>query len=328
MKLVTCLIAMHSCFFLTCTKLSAECIGNIQGLLEIKINSCTTIKPLEYFSKPDTVPHEFYEHYDQETVTNSLGSHSGSLVSGMVIGSKAIDTTLNDRAALLGQEIQVFIKKEYGQCETEIFMKKKLLGRIRSICCNGVITAPCLLPTNYLLKPIKAANAQKVKSRAKSASSSAANSDVLEAREQFEEKQYRPSIRAYIAAINKGIFLEPTDSYLLGLSLYLDGQQCSQAIPHLEKVRAKANKLSGDLIADYMKRAMLLLARCYAIERDSDRSALVLGEMLADSENFTKELEIAIYHEDFGWIKTTAEYRSFLEKARSLTKVPLPKSVE
>ena len=328
MQLVKYLILSSLSCLLNSSELWAECLGNIEGLLEIKVKSCESVKPLEYFKKPNSVPHGFYNHYDHETIAKTLASHAGSLVTGIVIGSKAVDTSLDDKAALLGQEVQVFVEKERGQCGTDIVVKKDLLGSIRSSCCDGVIAPPCLLPTNYLLTPIKLEDINKVKSKARNMPTSTIDSDVIKARESFEGKEFKNSINAYLSAIKRNIYLEPTDSYLLGLSYFMVGQQCTQAIPHLEKVRARASQLSGELILPYMKRGMLLLARCYAIERDSDRSVLILEEMLVDAKNFSKEIGIAMYHADFGWIKTTLEFRSFLEKAREHTKVPVPQAIE
>ncbi|NRA43649.1 MAG: hypothetical protein HRU09_01705 [Oligoflexales bacterium] len=307
-------------------RLLAECLGNVQGLVEIEVKSCQTINPSEYFANPENVPHDFFNHYDSKTIKATLQSHTGSLMSGKVVGSRAIDTSLNDRTALLGQVIQVFVKKGQIECESGISSKNRIVGNIASSCCNGSINAPCLLPTNYIFKPIKSEVVAKAKTRVKSENPSLADADIRKARGWFKQKQIKPSIAAYNRAIEKGVSLTPVDSYLLGLSYYLEGQQCTKAIPHLEKVRAKANQLRGDLISSYMKRGMLLLARCYAILRDADRSTLVLYEMLADAASFAKEIEIAMFHEDFGWISTTKEFRAFLKKARSQTNIPVPAS--
>ena len=307
---------------LTSSKLLAECLGSVEGLIEIEVNSCQTINPSEYFSKPDAVPHGFFDHYDTTTIIKTLQSHAGSLVTGKVIGSRAIDTTLNDRTALLGQEVQVFITKEQATCGASLFKGKRVLGKVQSSCCNGTVNAPCLLPTNYAFRPIKSDVVRKAKSKFRSDSPALSNSHVLQARGWFKQKQVKSSIRAYNKAIDMGVKLTTVDSYILGLSYYLEDQQCNKALPHLEKVRAKANRLRGDLIESYMKRGMLLLARCYALLRDADRSTLVLYEMLADSASFAKEIEIAMYHQDFGWINTTKEFQAFLKKARSQTFVP------
>lgn len=311
-------------FFVTMllpARLGAQCLGQTKGKITIKINHCRDIEPKSHFSLKDSVPAGFYDLYETQTVISAFRTYRGSLVVGDVQKSQAYDPVLNDDSALLGQTITVFLN-DVGENFCENLSQDKIwTGDLEQVCCDDSLNAPCLLDTSYTLGFLNKGADQQASVRDSasdvkhSSSAEMLSADVKKARSFFKKQDLKQTIVSFETAIEKKDQLQLIDHYILGLSYYLHSQSINKSVLHLEKIHEHTLTRTGQELEPFMKRSLLLLARVYAVSGNSDRSVMILNEMISESDHFREQIQSAMYHEDFGWINSTRRYQDFLRSA-------------
>jgi len=301
----------------------SQCLGKTSGRVTLKVSHCKQIEPKSHFAESSSVPLGFYDLYSTKEIVQAFRTYRGYLVVGEIQRSEAVDPVLSDHQALLGQKVTVFIEsKEEVSCQGRQNKGRTWTGNIAQVCCDDSISAPCLLDTSYVLSSVRTSGKAARKVAAGSvfkeieAGRSTSVPEVKKARDAFRKGQVRKAIELYEFAEQHNKKLSLIDHYVLGISYYLiDGGQCGKGIAHLEKVHSVVQTIPGRLQEGYMKRSQLLLARCHSLAGNADRAVLLLREMLTDPDSFKEQLEIAMRHEDFGWINSTRQYQSFIKEA-------------
>lgn len=300
-------------FLLISPYLLADCISLVKGVIAMDIESCGVINPEATF---DTTleKYQFILDLPKKERDKFYNSYRGLLVKGKVVRSHAVRSGLNpEKGALSGEDVSMYIHPGKGVCKK--ILKKRLKAYVDQACCEGGGNAPCLLPTSYVLtsfKPIGKADSSAGDKERKLARRSKL---YKKADSFFRKRNYKKAVELY-ENVKHNEKLDVRGYYRLGLS-YRKLDNCLRAIPNLRHVYDKS--LEKKVWADeeeIVRKAGFLLARCYSKLHNADKAVVILGGYLLDPKKYRRELQYSLSHKDFGWIKTTKEYKKYQKDAR------------
>ena len=236
----------------------------------------------------------------------------------MVVKSSAVRSGLvTEKNALAGEQVALFIPPGKGDCAQ--IVDKRINVVINEACCSGGGEVPCLLSSAIVVEAFQVIG---------QASSTAGDAERKKSRQdpvyQQAEKAFAKGAFPKAAALYQRLLFEDKldvkGRYQLALA-YRDMDKCSQAIPVLTYVHEQTSKKKvwADEEATARK-AIFLLARCYAKEKNSDMATVILEEYLSDPIKYRKEIRDGMSDKDFGWINSTKEYQRFLKQANERLK--------
>lgn len=293
----------------------ADCLTLISGPVVVDVQACKLVDPEQSF---DTSKERFafISGFDPGSRKKFLDTYRGLYLKTKVVKSQAEAKGLNPQNNMLtGDTVFMYIAPPVSmQCDA--INGKRANGNLRQVCCDGNGDIPCLLSQDgYLLSGVQVIGAAAsaagdvVRQKAKRSSVYKAGDKAL------AEKKYKAAAKSYESARSNGE-LDVAGHYKLGIA-YREMDQCRDAIPPLKYIYDQHMKKQvwADE-EDTARKAIFLLARCYAKINDPSPSVLILNAYLLEPGKYRKELQDSLNHKDFGWIHTSKEYRDYEKAAR------------
>ena len=282
------------------------CSEHTQGPIMIQAEQCSVVDPKTKFSAKDSLPTWVLE-MDKAAIARFMATYRGVLITGTVKKSSAISRGLiNSNQGLKGTVITVFSPGQVNGCAGLI--NNPIQGQLTEECCDGGGQVPCLLAQKYLLNEIKVAAAA-VQTPMK------LSDDYAKGRDFFNAGQFQKAAPLLKKAY-KANQLDNTGKWIFGRTLEAI-EDCPTAIRPLSDIQKSWVKGDTSGTEDkFVGSALLLLARCLSRSSKAAPAVGVLNLLLAQPRVFRKEINIATFHQDFGWINTTSEYRNYLENAK------------
>lgn len=291
----------------------AECIGLARGPIVFDVNSCAVVQPETAF--PATDPQYSWLHQlDPNSKRKFMDTYRGLALKGLVVKSSAVSRGISDEhGVLLGERITIFVPPGTAQCAG--YQAKRVEAEIVEDCClKG--EPPCLV-TKYVWNNPKVVGSADLTGgmREEGVRKGTRSKEYTEGFEALKSRQFKVAA-AKLEVARKAGQLDLAGHYFLGFS-YRMIDQCRKAIEPLEWVNKKvlANDVwSGD--RKLARRAVMLLARCYAKNKDTGPAVLILNQYLVEPKKFSEEIATGLDHADFGWIRTTREYIEWRDAAQ------------
>ena len=292
-----------------------ECLSLVRGGIAMDVNSCAELQPEKIFDLTDP-KYKWIKDLDQAGRLKLFNKYRGMLVKGSVVKSKARQVGLTTETGVLqGESHYMFVPPGQGSGCAAI-RNKRVQGVVREICCEGGADAPCLLGTGYALlkvSPIGRAGTDDGDASRQRAKRSA---EYKKGDLAFRKGNFKQASTMYERARADGA-LDIKGHYKLGLA-YRKQDMCNRAVPPLEHVYNLHGR--GKVWADeedVARKAIFLLARCYSKMNDPQAATLILNGYLLEPQKFRREIVESTRHEDFGWIKTSKEFRVYIKDARA-----------
>ena len=296
----------------------ANCVSLVKGQIFLDVKSCGLLNPEASFDPSKGEKFKFIGQLPAQQRKQFLDSYRGLIVKGTVVKSSATRSGLvAEKNALNGEQVTIFIRPGKTDC-TQI-ADKRLSANINEACCSGGGEVPCLLPSAIVVESYEVIG---------QAASSAGDADRKKSRQdptyqQAEQAFVKGDFHKAAALYQRLLFEDKLDlkgRFQLGTA-YRNLEMCPKAIPVLAVVHEQytKKKVWADEEATARK-AIFLLARCYAKEKNADMAEVILDEYLGDPVKYRKEIRDAMGERDFGWINTTKEYQRFLKQANEKVK--------
>jgi hypothetical protein len=131
----------------------------------------------------------------------------------------------------------------------------------------------------------------------------------------FQNKKFKMAAKFLERTRSRGK-IDLAGRYALGVS-YRKLDLCPKAIPVLKEIYDDFLKKKNWADQDkYTRRAIFLLARCYAKELNSGQAVLILNGYLVEPKKYKAEIRQSFKHRDFGWIHTTKDYINYKKEAQ------------
>ena len=305
-------------FFLCLAPLGyGNCVSLVKGQIFLDVKSCGQLNPEASFDVTKE-KYKFIGQLPKPQLKQFLDSYRGQIVKGTVVKSSAVRSGLvAEKNALAGEQVSLFIRPGKGECSQ--IADKRISAMINEACCSGGGEVPCLLPSAIILESFEIIG---------QAASTAGDADRKKSRQdptyQQAEKAFQKRDFAKAAGLYQHLLFEDKldvkGRLQLGLA-YRSLDMCAKAIPVLAYVHEQFSKKK--VWADEeptARKAIFLLARCYAKEKNADMAEVILDEYLGDPTKYSKEIHDAMGERDFGWINSTKEYQRFLKQANERSK--------
>ncbi len=295
----------------------AECLSLVSGPIVLDVQGCKAMEP-ETFFDPAKSKYKWITDLDAAGKKQFYATYRGLYIRGKVVKSSAIKKGLsNDPGALNGETIGAYIPPGGGACTA--YNGKRLSAEVKEICCDGSGDAPCLLATGFILGGIQVAGTAGTSAGDADRQKAKSSKDYQEAQKQFDAGNMKKAVAAYERARNSG------DIDVLGLynmgSAYRKLDQCGDAIKPLKMIYDK--EIKKQIWADeepIARKAIFLLAKCYAKMNEPSLSTLILQGYLVEPDKYRSEIKESLNHKDFGWIHTAKEYREYKKAAQKKLK--------
>lgn len=310
---LACLLLLAVVCALRAGPAQAGCLTLINGPVVVDVNGCKLIDPDQIFDLHKE-KYAWIAGLDAAGRKKFLDTYRGLYIKVKVAKSKAVAQGFaNEQGALGGETTYMFIPPSATRCEQ--IQGKRLAGTLREVCCEGGGDAPCLLETSYLLQSPQNLGA------AASASGDATRQKARHSKEwqageaAIQAHKWKDAIAHFERARQAGE-LDVTGYYHMASALR-ELDECPKALPLLKHVADQhAQKdIWADEEAD-ARRAIFLLARCYARLNDPQGAIFILHSYLLEPAKYYNELNESLHHKDFGWIHTSREYRDYEKEAR------------
>lgn len=291
----------------------ASCLSLKKGPVVYDVQGCGEVKPEQTF---DLSREKFKWIGDMDTAGQKklLDSYRGLLLKGIVVKSEARDSGLTgDSGVLEGDTVRMYMLPSGNSCKN--VAGKRLQGVLKERCCDGGGDVPCLLNTSFVLTGVQSlgkANSADGDARRERAMKSKPYKAGIKA---YKQRQWKKARSGFESARSNGS-IDLRGEYLLAAT-YRELEKCRKSIPILETIyKRHVNKqIWGDEIP-WARKAVFLLARCYAKINDPSRSAVILEAYLLEPKKYRRELRMSLGHKDFGWIHTSKEYRVYKAAAQ------------
>lgn len=295
----------------------AGCLSLISGPVVFDVQGCKAMEPESYFdtAKPK---YSWIAGLDAAGRKTFFNSYRGLYLRGKIVKSQAVAKGINpEQGALAGETVGVYINP--GKLSCQAVNGKRVASELRETCCDGGGDVPCLLGTGYVLaSPSVIGNAGSA--AGDNTRQKAKDSKDVQAAEKLEASgKTKDAIKLYERARTNGE-LDVGGLYALG-SAYRKIDECNNAVPPLKAVLDMSQK--KQVFADdepTARKAIFLLARCYAKMNDPGPAVLLLQGYLLEPQKYKVELQESLSHKDFGWIKTSKEYREYKVQAQKKLK--------
>ncbi len=292
---------------------SASCIALVKGPVIVDVAECRAVNPQTDF--PATDPRmSAISNLDTASKRKFYDSYRGQVASGKIVKSDAIRSGFDrERGALLGQDVKLFLPGAAGDCSN--LAGQRVAGGLQEICCEGGAEPPCMLLTSYKLNEMKVLGPAGTAAGDKERRTAENEPAYIEAMKFMGQKNYKQAVAKFNEVRQAGK-LDVPGHYRLGLA-YRQLDQCEKALSPLEHIRSEAD--AGKTWADQeaiVRRARLLLARCYSKLNEPGKAVIILDGYLLEPKKFRAEINQSLKHPDFGWIHTAKEYRDYEVRAR------------
>lgn len=280
------------------------CAHLFSGSLVLDVLSCT---PVDTTSQINTwkKEHEWLANLSGDSLAKFRNSYTGEFIKARVNHAIPADRNKN----YVGRSFTFLSKESKHNCGEH--KGKRIEAEVVQICCHGSGNAPCLLDTAYVINRINAITPSLHSPKDVLSSYIQKNPKIKNALNLLDQKKYEQSISSLSKEAHDLI-----SKYLLAFAFRNNGSP-KQAIGPLEDWRKAFldNSLSYDELL-LAKDALLLLAKCYALERNSGKSVGILNIFLAKPKFFTREIQLSDTSDEFGWIKASKEWQDY-QKRRS-----------
>ncbi len=278
------------------------CTGLFSGDLELDVLACSTIDPVAKV-KEWKKDNEWLDNFSSTNLEEFKLSYKGEIIKGRVNSAKPIGQNKN----FVGRNLVMFSKINKIRCAENI--GKRILVIITQVCCNGSGNSPCLLDTPYVVSAIKPAGPSFNTPKEILNNYVVKNPKIKNALSLLDQKKYEEST-TILKAESQHLYAK----YLLAFA-YRNMSSPEASLAPLEDWRKAylSNTLSHDELV-LAKDALLMLAKCYALTRQPEKSIAILNIFLAKPRQFSRELKLADSSEDFGWIKATQEWRDYQKR--------------
>jgi len=300
--------------------LVADCLSLVKGPMVLDVKSCLVIDPVKTFDMNlerykfigDLPPVDRQKFYD---------SYRGLFIKALVARSDAERSGLSpEKGILMGQTIGVFVPPGVAACGA--LKDQRIAVLMNQACCEGGGQPPCLLTSSYTFKEFKIAGKASTNVIERRRQQKSTSPEQKEADRLLAKKDFAGAAKVY-EKLREERKLDILGNFHLGLT-YRELDQCTNAVAPLTFVHDRMEH--PDLWADeepVIRRAALLLARCYSKLNRAEKAVIILNGFLLDPQRFEKEIHETLRHKDFGWIRTTKEYQTYTEDAhRALQRIP------
>lgn len=304
---------MAAALALASANAQAECLSLTSGPVVYDVIGCKVLTPEQHFDLAKE-KYAWIKDLDPAGKKAFYDTYRGTYLKGKVVKSSATTKGIaNEQGALNGDTIYSMIGPPATQCNQ--VLGKRIAGNLKEVCCEGGGQPPCLLDTSYLIQNMQVIGSAESSAGDQTRTKAKRSKDYQAAEKLFRQKKWKDAVKLYEKA-RPNDELDVTGFYHLGYS-YREMDQCKDAIGPLKIVTEKAQK--KQIWADEegtARKAMFLLARCYAKMNDPQGAVLLLNSYLLEPKKYRSEIKGALNHKDFGWIHTSKEYRDFKEEAQ------------
>jgi hypothetical protein len=259
---------------------------------------------------------EWYWNISPKMQSDIAASYTGCMLEAFIVNSSARKKGLNTaQPEYSGQVIRMFTQESAGKCEQ--FLGKRFEANLQEICCDGREESPCLYKTS-----LRASGTRNLGpaggNRGNRETEQAIRSKDYQAGLNFMKNgDYRQAARSLELAKKAGNF-DLSGTYFLALA-YRNLERCEKVIKLLTPMQVKWERSEFWATEEVMiRKSVFLLARCYSMSNDPSRSSVILNSYLSDPKKYKEEIYGARSHEDFGWIRTTKEFREFYEASNKI----------
>lgn len=292
---------------------SGMCSGLINGPVTVDVLTCRAVAPESQFSSSDE---RFQWIADLDTANRAkfLNTYRGLLLDAQVVNSKASRGNINgDRGALLGDKVKVFIAPGQSSCAT--LLSKRVDAQFHEVCCDGGGSAPCLLDTGYTLAGVKVTGVAGAANGKQARGQKAINSQDYKAGEKaIKESNFKEGIK-FLEAARQKKELDVRGQYMLAVA-YRKADRCKDGISVMRDLfDMNDNPDLWEEERTMVRHGTFLLARCLARVNKAAESVLVLNSYLVEPQRFKTEINQALKDPDFGFIRSSKEYRDFRKLA-------------
>ena len=288
------------------------CASLVKGEAAINITSCGLLNPEKSFPTSQ-FRYQFIGNLGTSDRANFYNSYRGLLVEGLVVRSMAIQSGLSPKkGALGGEKISAFIPPGTANCH--LIKGKRVKTLIDEACCEGGGDPPCLLDTTYVLKNIKVLGSAEGAAGNVKRQKMEMTAEYQKANTLLQQGKFEAASALYKQLLARNL-LDLRGHYFLGYAGRMM-DRCDQAIPVLEKVNRASEK--NDYWANdksVVKKANMLLARCYAKQGNENNALLILNSLLLAPAQNRPEIRAAMNHPDFGRIRTSKGFAEFKQRA-------------
>ena len=304
--LIICLILLGS------PRSFAECISLIKGPVALDVKSCGRINPEKSFDV-GLPQYRFIKDFPPKERKEFLDSYRGLFVKALVARSLASKSGLSEEKGVLnGEVVDLFFPPGVGSCGE--ISKRRLKAQLEQACCEGGGDPPCLLTSDLVITDFKvigktASGAGNKTRRIAKKSDLYKKADSAYRRKSFEESA---NLFEMVKATGQ---LDLNGYYKLGHS-YRELDLCRKAVPPLKFLYSKYNQ--KQFWAEEEKALVMgvfMLARCYSKLNEPGFATQILEGYLLDPEKNKGLILRSLKHPDFGWIKTTKEFRQYKKAA-------------
>lgn len=291
----------------------AECLSLTNGPVVYDVIGCKVLTPETTF---DLAKEKFAWIKDLDAAGRKqfYDSYRGTYLKGKVVKSSAQTKGIaNEQGALNGDTIYTMVGPPATQCAQ--LLGKRLSGNLKEVCCEGGGQPPCLLDTSYLIQNAQVIGGAESAAGDQTRTKAKNSKDYQAAEKLFRQKKWKDAAKLYEKA-RPNDELDVTGFFHLAYS-YREMDQCKDAVGPLKIVTEKAQK--KQIWADEeatARKAMFLLARCYAKLNDPQAAVLLLNSYLLEPKKYKMEIQQSLKHKDFGWIHTSKEYRDYKDEAQ------------
>ncbi len=291
---------------------ASTCSSLIKGELAFDVQQCGRINPEKSFPvKVDRFG--FIKDFAPSDRKKFFDSYRGLYVKGLVVRSLAVRSGLSpERGALNGETIEAFVPPGLTSCA--MIQSKRVKAYLDEACCAGGGDPPCLLNSTYVFTSVKPIGKPQSTAGNRVGMQLDRNPKFRKANAYFLKGNYEKAAALY-QEIRSTQALDLRAEYYLGYA-YRMLDNCQAALPSLERIFKSFS--SGQYWAQYQKhvrRGSMLYARCLSKLKRPGEAVLVLQSFLLEARKYQDELQEALSHEDFGWIRTSKAYQDFQEVA-------------
>jgi len=290
-----------------------ECVSLIKGPVVFDVDLCRDV----FLNQDVKIPQERASSITglgRDGQRELFTTYQGQILQGQVIASQAVRSGFSPESGVLkGQRIKLFVPQGQLQCSEANLAR--FYGVIDEACCNGRIESPCMLPTAYVFRDFRKIGRAGGGDGDQQRREAINDPSYREAITHFRERRFRQAARSFEQARQKGR-LDLRGHYLLG-EAYQRLDMHERAISPLREIYDRS--LRGDTWANdesVVRRAIFLLARCYARTGDAGQASLVLSGYLTEPRKYRRELEMSLEVSEFGFIHTSREFQEYEKKAR------------
>ncbi len=293
----------------------SSCIHPIEGEVVFDVQSCELKSGMQFF-QANRQSQEWFWNISPKMQNDIASKYTGIMFSAKIVSSKAQKKGLGDaQSEFVGQTIRAYWPNPSRQCPS--LAGKRIKSLLGEICCDGRTESPCLYKTPYKLANVSilgAATGMRGNVEAETASRSP---DYKKGLNLLKQKDYRGAA-ASLEKVRAAKQLDTAGLYFLGVAYY-QLEKCVNVVKLLEPMQEKWEKSQFWANEESLvRKGVFLLARCHSMNNNPSMASVILNSYLSNPNKYKEEIIQARTHPDFGWIRTTKEYREFYDASSKI----------